>query len=172
MFSLCHQQNFTDRKRHKKIGALPSLAILTLLRVARRWNQTGQKHAGSSDISKDFLQRYPSILWSLVIVAYLIIFLRLSNRTFRRAGREVAFVFAFAVMASALAFKFAFAAQDTPELIPSDLVPVAEWLEDVPLVNLARATFSAIFVGILYTISFELPKSVPYSMLALNRLSF
>ncbi|KAH8149958.1 uncharacterized protein LAJ45_06111 [Morchella importuna] len=150
-------------KGHKKIGALPSLAILTLLRVARRWNQTGQKHAGSSDISKDFLQRYPSILWFLVIVAYLVIFLRLSNRTFRRAGREVAFVFAFVVMASALAFKFAFAAQDTPELIPWDLVPVAEWLEDIPLVNLARSTFGAILVGILYTISFEIPKSVPYN---------
>lgn len=66
-------------------------------------------------------------------------------------------------MASALAFKFAFAAQDTPELIPVDLIPVAEWMEGIPLVNLAQATFGAIFAGVMCTVFFELRHSTPYS---------
>lgn len=66
-------------------------------------------------------------------------------------------------MTSALAFKFAFAAQDTPELIPLDLMSVVEWMEEMPLVNMARATFSAIFAGVAYTAFFEFRHSTPYS---------
>lgn len=71
-------------------------------------------------------------------------------------------------MMSALAFKFAFAAQDTPELIPADLIPVAEWLEGIPLVNMARATFTAAFAGVAYTVLVELRHSTPYSRLPPN----
>lgn len=66
-------------------------------------------------------------------------------------------------MGLALAFKFAFAAQDTPELIPLDLIPIAEWMGGIPLVNLARMTFGATFIGAVYTIFFELRLSTPYS---------
>lgn len=68
-------------------------------------------------------------------------------------------------MASALGFKFAFAVQDTPELIPVDLMPVAKWIEGIQLVNLAQATFGATFSGAVYTIFFELRHSTPYSRL-------
>lgn len=66
-------------------------------------------------------------------------------------------------MASALGFKFAFAAQDTPELIPVGLIPVVKLMEGIPLVNLAQATFGAAFLGVVYTIFFELRHSTPYS---------
>lgn len=91
------------------------------------------------------------------------VFLRLSTRAFRRAGHEVAFIFSLATTGFALAFKFAFAAQDTPELIPLDLIPIAELMRGIPLVNLARVTFGATSIGVVYTIFFELRLSTPYS---------
>lgn len=154
-FWLCYEWLAVGIRQVCTVAVLEYYSLLTIV---------GQKHAGASDISKDFLQRYPGALWCLVITTYSVIFLRLSNRTFRRAGREVAFIFAFTIMASALAFKFAFAAQDTPELIPWDLVPVAKWMEGVPLVNLARATLGATFAGVIYTVFFELRASTLYSM--------
>lgn len=91
------------------------------------------------------------------------VFLQLSTNAFRRAGHEVAFIFSFVTMGSALAFKFAFAAQDTPELIPVDLIPIVEWMGSIPLVNLAQTTFGAVFAGVMYTMFFELRHSTPYS---------
>jgi ethanolaminephosphotransferase len=134
------------------------VAIILLLRVSRRWNQTGQKHAGASDIAKDYLSQNVSVLWYLVIATYTKLFSRLTRHTFRRIpGRSAGFIFGFATIASALTFKFSFAAQDTPELIAPWLKHIAIYLQelDMSLVSLTRTTFVAIVIIALYTIFFE-----------------
>ncbi|KAF3207428.1 major facilitator super transporter protein [Orbilia oligospora] len=56
-----------------------SMILLVLLRLTRRWNQTGQKHAGAPDITNTFLTNNPTILWALVFFSYTDMFFRLKR---------------------------------------------------------------------------------------------
>lgn len=68
-------------------------------------------------------------------------------RAFRRIGSELAFVLSVAVITSNAAFKVSSAAQDSAELIPKWLRPIAIWLEGVPLLDQARAGFLSLAIG-------------------------
>jgi len=138
--------------------------IIPILRIARRWNQTGQKHAGASDITKDFLSENVNLLWFLVLFAYTDMFSRTVKSTFRNIpGRVAGFIFGFSTIGAALTFKLRFAAQDTPDLIANWLKPLALCIEelDMSLVSLARTTFISLSTIILYTILFETRKKGP-----------
>lgn len=137
-----------------------------LLRVSRRWNQTGQKHAGASDIAKDYLSGNANVLWYLVIATYTNMLARLTRHTFRRIpGRSAAFILGFATIASALTFKLSFAVQDTPDLIAPWLKDTALYLQelDMSLVSLTRTTFVAIVIIAFYTIFIENRAKAPNS---------
>ncbi|KAG0641690.1 alkaline-phosphatase-like protein [Tuber brumale] len=140
------------------------LLIIPMLRIARRWNQTGQKHAGASDITKDFLPEKVNLLWFLVLFTYTDMFGRIVKNTFRNIpGRAAGFIFGFSTIGAALTFKLCFAAQDTPDLIADWLKPLVLYTEelDMSLISLARTTFISLGTIILYTILFETRRKGP-----------
>ncbi|KAI5803258.1 alkaline-phosphatase-like protein [Geopyxis carbonaria] len=147
---------FFREQKHRRQGLGP-LLILFILRVARRWNQTGQKYAGAPDIAKTYFPRHTTLLWILIIVTYLENFLRMYKRGFRRLEKgPIPMVFAFTATLAGLIFKISFAAQDSPELIPEWLDPILNSMQGVHLINQAQAVFGILFAGIIYTFIFEI----------------
>lgn len=130
---------------------LQSISLLAALRTLWRWNQTGQKRAGSPDIARHSLPRHTSVLWTLVFATYGYVALRLGWRRWSIVGhvsRQVSAVMLTVLVVIALNFKMAFTAADAPELfggLPtflSDMVTT-----QVSLVAQARAVFTGIFIG-------------------------
>ncbi|KAA8912852.1 alkaline-phosphatase-like protein [Sphaerosporella brunnea] len=136
------------------------ILIMALLRIVRRWNQTGQKFAGAPDISRSYFSEHTTLLWVLIIITYTEVFMGMSRNCFRRIGSEVAWVFSFTTLLAAFSFKLSFAAYDARELVPSWLMSAAEVLEEVPLVNQARAVFGMIMAGMVYTYICEISSSI------------
>lgn len=103
-----------------------------LSRIARRWNQSGQKHAGASDIA-GVLLGYPTAVWLLVVLTLLLLFSQI-----RRAPRHIWDVLTtigtFLAMATTLLFKVVFSANDAPEL----LSPFLQVLAGADSTSLAR----------------------------------
>jgi ethanolaminephosphotransferase len=132
--------------------ATSGLILLALLRVTRRWNQTGIKHAGAPDIARHWLPAHPTVLWILVLVTYTDTFSLLWNHTYRPMGRQLAGIMAFATTAAAFCFKLAFAGQDSPELVPSWLAPLTP---QTSLVAQARAVFLFVALGLAYAAFFS-----------------
>lgn len=101
---------------------------LLLVRVIRRWNQTGQKHAGGPDIVNFICSTNPFLLWLLVLVAYLDAARRLSRCRLPLASRKISFAVFLSLCFAALRFKIAFAYMVAPELfigLPEFLVESA-----------------------------------------------
>lgn len=123
--------------------------MLVMLRIARRWNQSGQKYSGADDIAKFFAQRQdwgPTALWALVAAAYVVLTFQTCRSLIEgsRLPPPVAFAMAMTVSASSLAFKTVFTAHDSPELMGEWLSVVIRLAESAPsLVVLARAAFTA-----------------------------
>lgn len=95
------------------------------MRVIRRWNQTGQKHAGGPDIATFIFSTYPFVLWLLVIVAYVDACRRLLRCGLPLASRTISFAVFLSLCFGALRFKIAFIRTDAPELfigLPNFLV--------------------------------------------------
>ncbi|CUS11927.1 unnamed protein product [Tuber aestivum] len=153
-----------NSQRTSNSDAFRIFLIIPMLRIARRWNQTGQKHAGAPDITKGFLSENINLLWLLVLFTYTDIFSRIVRNTFRNIpGRAAGFIFGILTIGAALTFKLCFAAQDTPDLIANWLKPLALYTEelDMSLISLARTTFISLSTIILYTILFETRKKGP-----------
>ncbi|KAL7271684.1 major facilitator superfamily transporter protein [Rhizina undulata] len=150
------------KERRNGTRGIYAFLILGLLRVTRRWNQSGQKSAGAPDIARGYLPENTTLLWCMIIATYGELFQRLGKRAFQRAGHVVAFVFSFTTIMAAFAFKVSFAAQDAVELIPEWIMPLAEALNGISLVTHARIVFMAIFVGVIYTAFFELGSRASY----------
>ncbi|KAF2755933.1 alkaline phosphatase-like protein [Pseudovirgaria hyperparasitica] len=140
----------------------PEILALAVLRIARRYNQTGQKHAGAPDIAHSSFLTMPIVLWSLVGLTYLLATLMLMPHFAPRstsADGPMAEELFFGISASvsigflAFVFKAAFTARDAPEsldgLLFSDL---RGFLEQLPIVLLARLVFSALGLGLLYMV--------------------
>lgn len=87
------------------------------MRVARRWNQTGQKHAGEPDIARSIFPDQIVILWLLVLVTYLYVAWRLSRCILPVISGKVSSAIFLALCCAALRFKIAFAKADAPELL-------------------------------------------------------
>ena len=129
-----------------------SFSIITLLclhRIAVRWNQTGQKHAGASDIAHNVLPQHRALLWTLVAATYI----SLARRMWRNLSSYPAAA-AVVVCNLAMFFKISFTAQDAPELIVAENSPIYAFLGSVSLVLQARAVFAGM-VCILGYIVFE-----------------
>lgn len=123
-------------------------------RIIRRWNQTGQKQAGSPDIVKTFLSPSHLLLWSLVILAYLYFG---ANLTRGRGSNLPPLFWALSVtgVSAALSFKIAFTRADAPELLAN--VPLPTWALDVicmpPLIHQAQLVFASLLGITAYNFS-------------------
>lgn len=98
------------------------------MRVIRRWNQTGQKHAGGPDIVNFICSTNPNLLWLLVIVAYVDAARRLSRCGLPLASRKISIAVFLSLCFAALIFKIEFTYADAPELfigLPKFLVESA-----------------------------------------------
>lgn len=127
--------------------------MAALFGVSRRWNQTGQKYAGDPDISSRILPVHTWLLWLLVIAAYILITLRISQRaTSRNLSRRISLL-SVTVCFAAFTFKIAFTAADAPELLRGVeiLRPIMVLTSRVSLVAQARVVFLGIAQLLAYT---------------------
>ena len=128
-------------------GGFTIAGVALISRIARRWNQTGQKFAGEPDIVT-LLSKNNIILWILVTAAYALP----SRRLCRLAAKwhpSIDFsLLPVPVTMIALLFKLSFTAADAPELVEGIHIidPVLSSLEQISLVLQARAVFFSLFV--------------------------
>lgn len=146
-------------KTFRSAASFKSSLITTLaLRILRRWNQTGQKYAGSPDIAHTFLLQHPTILFILVLLTYLHTARQLELSTLRPVGVSKSFsrVVAYTLSLTGFAFKIRFTLQDSPELFSSFPAPLLQVARLPNLVLLARLVFT--FTGLLsaYVVSKKL----------------
>ena len=116
--------------------------VCILFAVMRRWNQTGQKHAGEADLATELLTQSPWLLWTLVVLTYAILPRRLRSRP-GELGLKRMRVVPVLVTASAFLFKVAFTAAEAPELLENMAIlkPVVNFAAQYPLISLARLVF-------------------------------
>lgn len=120
-------------------------------RIVRRWNQTGQKFAGDSDIARNFLPSHQNILWALIILTYMDscrhLFLSLPRYWIWR-------LIAATLTIAAFSFKATFVASDSPELLsPSILIYMRMVFSGMPLILQARAVFFGISILAMLSIN-------------------
>ncbi|KAL1980586.1 hypothetical protein VTN96DRAFT_3954 [Rasamsonia emersonii] len=167
------------RMNHASIAAASTTAgALTLAiinRIIRRWNQTGQKFAGEPDIAQGFLPSQQKLLWTLILLAYLDIcrnMIRLSP--FHDFCRMVMWSSLSVIVSSlAFAFKLAFTAADSPELLEPWMLDIVErtW-GALSLVIQARVVFLGTFFLVVISLYTNITttgvvskKKVPYNRL-------
>ena len=155
--SLSHQQHgylIGGGKTHWSISlVLARLSMVVLAashRLVRRWNQTGQKFAAESDISRDFLKSHQDILWFLIILAYAVTGKRLTSSL----PRHVLWcVVGPSITIAAFLYKVVFAGSESPELLnESILEPFAAKIGGIPLVPHARFVLCGLLLLMLYSI--------------------
>ena len=130
-----------------KQGKLPFISatiILALMRVARRWNQTGQKHAGEPDIARTMLPNHKRVLWVLVLATYFNLTQQLARTALSRTSRLISTVYAIALCVVALGYKVAFTKAEAPELLAGFPTGLLAPLDRITLVVQARAVFIGI----------------------------
>ena len=128
----------------KRLSSAVSIMLTTLLfGVVRKWNQTGQKYAGDSDVLGEAIKPNAFFLWTLNIIAYSVFSRNLSERATQWIQAKQMGVLPVLVAMSALIFKVAFTAADAPELVErvAFLRPLVSFTGKYPLVNLARVCF-------------------------------
>ncbi|KAH0538725.1 hypothetical protein FGG08_004677 [Glutinoglossum americanum] len=142
------------RGLQKAPGLLPA-GSLVVLRVIRRWNQTGQKFAGAPDITKSFFPSHRLILWGVVLTTYFDVVRRISRRGFRYASIELSSIIAITLCLAAFIFKVSFTNADAPELLEGFSQTLLKGLESIPLVMQVRAVFLGIGGVVAYVLFFE-----------------
>ncbi|KAI9881388.1 MAG: major facilitator super transporter protein [Pleopsidium flavum] len=126
--------------------------LQAMLRLTRRWNQTGQKFAGESDIARRFFPAHNLVMWIAVVSTYLDITFRLSRRGFRRLSPGLSTLLSSTLCLVAFAFKMAFTNAEAPELLTGLKIPFKRQLESTPLVTQARAIFTGLGLSLAYTV--------------------
>jgi len=128
------------------------VVILALTRLARRWNQTGQKFAGEPDIARTFLVKHRLLLWGLIFTTYLSVFHALVTHGFQQLSKTGRNITAMVLIAFALTFKIAFTHEDSPELLAGVAKVLADNLTAASLLWRARIVFILLTTALLYTI--------------------
>ena len=131
-------------------GMCAALGVLVALRIIRVWNQTGQKHAGESDIAKSFLPAHNLMLWLIVLATYLDVIWRLSRAAVPWASRHLSTAASFALGVAGIGFKVAFTKSDAPELLEGLEFFITRPMKEASLIAQARAFFisNAILAGL------------------------
>ncbi|KAG6199967.1 hypothetical protein E4U10_003679 [Claviceps purpurea] len=131
----------SSTRRSKGTGnGMRYLLCLSVIRLIRGWNQTGQKFAGEPDIVKSFLSPHPPILWGLVIASYVAASLQLMSSV-HDVPYLVVTSFTSVLASSAFAFKLAFTAEDAPELVTGFAKTLNEVFYGQSLTSRARLVF-------------------------------
>lgn len=134
-----YRVQLVDTKSEAKLFYI-FICIVSMQRIVRRWNQTGQKHAGEPDIAQTFLGGHRFLLWSCIASTYFATARKLWRRFPTGLGAYPALI-----CILAFGYKMTFSAKDAPELslvIDSALLTL---MDRVNLVQQARV----IFIGIL-----------------------
>ncbi len=132
-----------QRSRQTIADYLTWILFFSLHRIAERWNQTGQKYAGASDIVHTVLEPIPLLLWILVFATYAVITCRIAYHFSGVAGvgSLLAVVNAIVLHIPSVAFKLSFTANDAPELLAWLNRKSITNLQQVPLIATARIVF-------------------------------
>ncbi|KAF1998894.1 GPI ethanolamine phosphate transferas-like protein 2 [Amniculicola lignicola CBS 123094] len=151
----------------------PAIMLLFLLRIARRWNQTGQKYAGAPDIvhSQIFKGGDGFLLWTLVGATYMDLTNRLSRHVARSiadpetavseeygstdANRVLGLIGVLPLTSTAFIFKLAFTARDAPELTKGITSGLLGFVNHIALVPNARLVFGGIALSAAWLASVE-----------------
>ena len=152
--SICRTPMLTFVSRSFGRGGRPSkifttFCMLFAVRVIRKWNQTGQKHAGEPDISRDFLSAHYILLWLLVLATYIDIARRLSSSSLAIISREFSPTIFHALCIAALGFKTSFTNADAPELLAGTPGALKDIMGNISLVVQARMVFLGIFATMI-----------------------
>ena len=153
--------------KDRRLLALIGVGIIITMRVARRWNQTGQKFTAEPDIGRTFLFQHRIFFWTIFCITYLCNLQSLANTGFPHLSQLLAGVMVTALVTSAVTFKLAFTYADSPELMVGVVKLLAENDVGMSLVLRARIVFIAILIAVVYSIvsGFKHPKGA-------NRKSF
>ncbi|KAK5166197.1 major facilitator superfamily transporter protein [Saxophila tyrrhenica] len=141
--SLRNRSDMTSAWRTAAAGAI----LLCSHRLAVRWNQTGQKHAGEPDIVHAIFPEHHMLMWLLILLTYIMNGYFIHTRTF--AGLLIPELTAFAdvsLIVLATVFKLNFTQADAPELVQGLALKLREWSEPFSLVVQARAAFATMAV--------------------------
>ncbi|KAK5654153.1 hypothetical protein OQA88_7584 [Cercophora sp. LCS_1] len=143
-------RGFNNGTKSKAKQVLSTVLMVSIVRLVRVWNQTGQKFAGEPDIVKLFLHTNPLLLWALVSAAYLWIHRELVYG-FNGIPAPFSYSAVTGLALAAVTFKVAFTHEDAPELVVGFVKTVAELqlTRTHSLVSLARAVFSALGLGLI-----------------------
>ncbi|KAI5804032.1 alkaline-phosphatase-like protein [Peziza echinospora] len=150
---------------------LKHLLPLLLLRITRRWNQTGQKHQGAPDIVTSLLLPNPTLLWILIFATYAYIGFRLLRASSPSSSSPSAqppqtnplehLTTTLLLPPLALLFKASSAAIDSVESVPAWMLTIVDaakltvWAGYGDIILHAQILFLALFSGVLviYAIS-------------------
>ncbi|QSS62502.1 phosphoethanolamine transferase [Histoplasma capsulatum] len=123
-------------------------------RIMRRWNQTGQKFAAESDITKTFFPSYTNVLWILVLLTYTDICQGMVRRTSSAGAASFSRLFFPILTSFALLFKLSFTAANSPELLQNVLISshLVGSITGVSLITQARLVFTGIAIALVYVI--------------------
>lgn len=117
--------------------------------MIRRWNQTGQKHAGGPDIAKLIVSANPFLLWLLVLLAYVDAARRLFRCGLPLASRPISFAVFISLCFAALRFKIAFTYTDAPELFIGLPKLFIESAENTSLIAHCKTVF--LVIGVIFS---------------------
>ncbi|QIW98667.1 hypothetical protein AMS68_004185 [Peltaster fructicola] len=143
-FALLTVRSITAAKdSSKKAKVAFSFAVLLALhRLAIRWNQTGQKHAGEPDIVHTVFPEHHLAMWVVILAAYAFVGFRIGTTSFEGLmSEELAATFAVVLIVPAIIFKLNFTQADAPELVKRLAEQVRQWSEPFSLVFQARVVF-------------------------------
>ncbi|THY62414.1 alkaline phosphatase-like protein [Aureobasidium pullulans] len=130
-----------------------AFVLLALHRLSTRWNQTGQKHAGDSDVAHAFFPNHHIVLWMLVITAYIQLAFRIGRRTFADIlAPEFATISAISLVLPSFVFKLNFTQADAPELVGGLAESIRQWTSELDLVMQARTAFVGLGIATLVVI--------------------
>ncbi|KAK5121940.1 hypothetical protein LTR85_004512 [Meristemomyces frigidus] len=122
--------------------------ILAVHRIAIRWNQTGQKHAGEPDIAHTVFPGFFVFMWALILVTYGYECYTIARRTFADLmPPEIAVASAVTLVVPAIVFKLNFTQADAPELVQGLAYKIREWTASFSLVHQAQFTFALLAVA-------------------------
>ncbi|EPQ64676.1 Bgt-65 [Blumeria graminis f. sp. tritici] len=132
------------------------LLILLAVRIARRWNQTGQKFAGEPDIANNFFPGHCTTLWCLVGIAYFWNLWNIKRLCFPQLPPFLASIFATTLSACAVNFKIVFTREAAPEILNHTLRAIANSGVGLSLVAQARILFTLLGIALSLSIYYNL----------------
>lgn len=124
----------------------------------RRWNQSGQKYAGASDLAGLVLPSYPTLTWILVFITFGNLARSLLQDSLPSQGWSLRYFsrpMAMLLFTSSLSFKLLFTLDDSPEMLGQSAFAVAENIQSRPvLAVLASPLFAFLTISCLLPVAY------------------